>query len=325
MLAQESRSVYASGECEVDLARRELRVLGASTPIGGRAFDILELLVRSAGELVSKDELMEHVWPGVIVLDNTLQVHIAAMRRALGPYRALLRTESGRGYRLLGDWAARGVETGDASARNPPPQLSDEARTSNLPAAITSLIGRAATARSLRDLISAYRIVTLTGPGGIGKTVLAIEAARGVLSDYQGGGWLVELASLTDAGLVPSAAAGVLGLKLAGGAISAEAVARAIGVPIFSWSSTTASTSSMPRPNWPKRSCGFARTPRCWRQAARCCASTAKRSIAFRRSMFRKPGRRIRNKFYAAAGSSFSSRGQESSVSISRPTLNTCR
>jgi predicted ATPase/DNA-binding winged helix-turn-helix (wHTH) protein len=229
MLARESRPVYASGECEVDLARRELRVLGASTPIGGRAFDILELLVRSAGELVGKDELMEHVWPGAIVLDNTLQVHIAAMRRALGPYRALLRTESGRGYRLLGDWAARGVETGDASARNPPPQLFDEARTSNLPAAITSLIGRAATARSLRDLISAYRIVTLTGPGGIGKTVLAVEAARGVLSDYRGGGWLVELASLTDAGLVPSAVAGVLGLKLAGGTISAEAVARAIG------------------------------------------------------------------------------------------------
>jgi DNA-binding winged helix-turn-helix (wHTH) protein len=87
MLARESRPVYASGECEVDLARRELRVLGASTPIGGRAFDILELLVRSSGELVGKDELMEHVWPGAIVLDYTLQVHIAAMRRALGPYR----------------------------------------------------------------------------------------------------------------------------------------------------------------------------------------------------------------------------------------------
>src|SRR5215470_13764455 len=104
MLAASDRPVYASSECEIDLARRELRVLGSPVPIGGRAFQILEVLAQSAGELVTKDELMSRVWPGAIVTENALQVHAAAVRKALGPHRGLLRTESGRGYRLLGDW-----------------------------------------------------------------------------------------------------------------------------------------------------------------------------------------------------------------------------
>ena len=80
----------------------------------------------------------------------------------------------------------------------------------------------------LRDLLSAYRIVTLTGPGGIGKTTLALKVAHRVLGEFADGGWLVELASLSDPGLVPSAVAQVLRLGLGGGDITAETVARAI-------------------------------------------------------------------------------------------------
>ena len=80
--------IFASGECEIDLARREVRVLGVNVPVGARAFEIVEVLVRSAGELVTKDELMSRVWPGAIVSDNALQVHISAVRKALGAYRA---------------------------------------------------------------------------------------------------------------------------------------------------------------------------------------------------------------------------------------------
>ena len=226
MLAQ---PIYASDECEIDLTRRELRVRGAPAPVGGRAFEIMELLVRSAGELVTKNELMERVWPGAIVLDNTIQVHIASVRRALGSYKALLKTESGRGYRLLGTWTTRGSGSGRVSPGSQPLPRPDEARADNLPVIVTTLIGREATLRTVRDLISAYRIVTLTGPAGIGKTTLAIEAARGILGEFNGGGWLVELAPLSGAGLVPSTVAGILGLRLIGGANSAEAVARAIG------------------------------------------------------------------------------------------------
>ena len=81
----------------------------------------------------------------------------------------------------------------------------------------------------LQDLVSAYRVVTLTGPGGIGKTTLALKVARRVLGEFADGGWLVELASLSDPHLVPSAVAQVLGLRLGSDINSAEAVARAIG------------------------------------------------------------------------------------------------
>jgi DNA-binding winged helix-turn-helix (wHTH) protein len=101
------RLVYASGECEVDLARRELRAGGAAVLVGARAFEIIEALVQSAGQLVTKDELLDRVWPGAIVGENTVAVHISAVRKALGRHRGILETESGRGYRLLGDWTVR--------------------------------------------------------------------------------------------------------------------------------------------------------------------------------------------------------------------------
>jgi DNA-binding winged helix-turn-helix (wHTH) protein len=99
--------VYESGEWELDLARRELRARGVPVPIGGRAFEIIEVLVQSAGELVTKNDLAARVWPGATVEDNTLQVQISAIRRALGPDREMLKTVSGRGYRLLGAWTSR--------------------------------------------------------------------------------------------------------------------------------------------------------------------------------------------------------------------------
>jgi predicted ATPase/DNA-binding winged helix-turn-helix (wHTH) protein len=228
MLAENIRPIYASRECEIDLDRRELRIHGAPVPIGGRAFEIIEVLVQSAGELVTKDELMNRVWPGAIVMENTLQVHAGAIRKALGPYRTLLKTEASRGYRLLGDWIVRHHD-----AARPPVGLTElrvtsELARTNLPAAVAPLIGRSAARQTLQDLLSAYRIVTLTGPGGIGKTALALEVARRVLGEFAHGAWLVELASLTDSDLVPSAVAGALGLRLGSNIFSPEAVARAI-------------------------------------------------------------------------------------------------
>src|SRR5258705_165806 len=99
----------------------------------------------------------------------------------------------------------------------------------NLPAAASELVGRTNAVQHLRGLLSAYRVVTLTGPGGIGKTRLAFEVARGLFPSFQGDVRLVELVSLSDPGLVPSAVAGGLSLKLGGDEISAESVARAIG------------------------------------------------------------------------------------------------
>jgi predicted ATPase/DNA-binding winged helix-turn-helix (wHTH) protein len=229
MPAEGIRLVYAPGECEIDLARRELRVLGSPVPVGGRAFEIIEALAQSAGELVTKDELMNRIWPGAIVMDGTLHVHAAAVRKALGPYRGLLKTESGRGYRLLGDWTVRRHQAAKPLVAPQQIRVTGEAPATNFPAAVTRLVGRSAAVQRLHDAVSAYRVVTLTGPGGIGKTTLALQVARRVLGEFADGGWLVELASLSDPHLVPSAVAGVLGLSLGSNINSAEAVARAVG------------------------------------------------------------------------------------------------
>jgi predicted ATPase/DNA-binding winged helix-turn-helix (wHTH) protein len=217
--------VYEKGSWEIDTDRRELRAHGRSVPIGSRAFEIIEKLARSAGQFVTKDELVAHVWPGIAVDENTLRVHVHAIRKALGPDRTLLKTAAGRGYRLLGLWTARDSQPDQASpAASTPPEW----ERSNLPVATSPMIGRAAALHQLRDLVTAFRVVTLAGAGGIGKTTLAIELARSVLDAFDDGVCLVELASLTDPALVPSVTAAALGRKPGGAAITAESVARGI-------------------------------------------------------------------------------------------------
>ena len=220
---------HASGDCQIDLARRELRVLGSPVPVGGRAFEIIEVLAQSAGELVTKDQLTARIWPGAIVGENTLHVHAGAIRKALGPYRNLLKTESGRGYRLLGDWTVYRQNAARPPAGLQRMEIRGESPVTNFPATVTRLIGRSAVMARLRDFISAFRLVTLTGPGGIGKTSLALKVVRGVVGEFADGAWLVELASLSDPTLVPSAAAGALRLGLGPDRVTAEAVAHAIG------------------------------------------------------------------------------------------------
>jgi predicted ATPase/DNA-binding winged helix-turn-helix (wHTH) protein len=221
--------VYEAGSLEIDAGRRELRARGVLVPIGGRAFEIIETLVRSAGELVTKDELMQRVWPGAIVEESTIHVHISAIRKALGADRVMLKTTSGRGYRLLGRWTTRHRDVQEGSmypaSTRPPAQTGQ----SNLPVAPSVLIGRAAALKNVRDLMSAYRMVTLTGPGGIGKTRLALEVAHLLLPEFQEGSWLVELASLSAPNLVASAVASVLGISSGVGDISAASVAQHIG------------------------------------------------------------------------------------------------
>src|SRR5258708_27621662 len=121
--------VYACDQWEIDLGRRELRSRGIAVPLGGRAFEIVTVLVQSATELVTEDHMMERVWPGAIVGEGTLHVHISAVRKALGPGRAMLKTVSGRGYRLLGGCTPQPREATAA------PGHSSLARTSRAPPA----------------------------------------------------------------------------------------------------------------------------------------------------------------------------------------------
>src|SRR6478736_137699 len=138
--------VYACDQWEIDLGRRELRSRGIPVPLGGRAFEIVTVLVQSATELVTKDHMMERVWPGAIVGEGTLHVHVSAVRKALGPDRAMLKTVSGRGYRLLGSWRPQQREATAAPVYSPLTRTSGAPPANNLPPLITRLIGRAAAA-----------------------------------------------------------------------------------------------------------------------------------------------------------------------------------
>jgi predicted ATPase/DNA-binding winged helix-turn-helix (wHTH) protein len=221
--------VYTREPWEIDLSRRELRSRGTPVALSNRAFDIVEILAQAEGKLVTKDDLMEQLWPGAIVGENTLHVHISAVRKALGSDRDMLKTSPGRGYRLIGGWSVRERERIEAPPVPHVHVLQAATRPlTNFPVLVTQLVGRSPAVQRVRDFLSAYRVVTLTGPGGIGKTALAVKAVRGVLADYEHGAWLVELASLSDPALVPSAVAGVLDLKLSGEQVTAEALAHVI-------------------------------------------------------------------------------------------------
>ncbi len=223
---ESQRLVYRSGRWAVDIDRRTLLADGVAVPVGSRAFEIIEMLVRAGSALVTKDALMAQVWAGLAVGENTLQVHISALRKALGPDRNLLQTTSGRGYRLAGDWQVWQAEGSEVPATSSLP--ASQPTPSALPVASSALIGRAAAVQLIPDLLSAYRVVTLTGPGGIGKTALALEVARLLESDFADGAWLVELAALSKHALVPSTVAAALGLNLGGDIVSAEAIGRAL-------------------------------------------------------------------------------------------------
>jgi predicted ATPase/DNA-binding winged helix-turn-helix (wHTH) protein len=223
-------AIYKLGRLEIDLGRREVRVSGARVALGSKAFDLIEVLIQSPGALIAKDELARHIWPGMIIDDNALQVHISAIRKALGADRWLIETTSGRGYRLLGNWEndlGAPAASSIAPPTAPPPPLPSAG--DNLPLAMTELIGRQVDIQQVGDLLSAHRVVTLVGPGGIGKTRLAISCASDQRSNFPDGVWFADLSPLSDISLVPSVIASSLGLEPGVGDTTAAPVARAIG------------------------------------------------------------------------------------------------
>jgi DNA-binding winged helix-turn-helix (wHTH) protein len=84
------------------LRRRQLLADGVPVELGTRAFDLLLVLLEADGLLVTKKELLNRVWPGIVVSEENLKVQMSALRKALGAHRDVIRTEFGRGYRFTG-------------------------------------------------------------------------------------------------------------------------------------------------------------------------------------------------------------------------------
>lgn len=96
---------FSFGSFHLDIRRRLLLRNGTPVPLGSRAIDILCELVAARGELLTKNDLMARVWPNTVVEENNLQVHISALRKALGEQvdgRSWLQTVPGQGYRFAG-------------------------------------------------------------------------------------------------------------------------------------------------------------------------------------------------------------------------------
>src|SRR5271156_5553973 len=209
--------------------RRELLVEGRLLDLGGRAFDVLMALIEAAGAVVSKDALMNRVWPDRIVEENNLQAQISALRRAFGADRDLIRTIAGRGYQFTGEIrSVSATPNAEASAGMAQPTSTLSSPPTHLPEPVSELIGRDVELDDILELSASHRLVTLGGAGGIGKTRLGFEVARHLLPRFANGIWAIELAPLSDPQLVPVTVATALGLELASGTASPITVANAL-------------------------------------------------------------------------------------------------
>lgn len=194
------------GRFEWRSAERRLLVDGETAPLRARAIDVLDTLVQHRDRVVSKNELLAQVWQGLVVEENNLQVHVSALRKVLGA--EYITTIPGRGYRFT---PRLNGEVGIL----PPTRLpaASASGAGNLPPELTPLIGREVDLPTLTALVRANRLVTITGPGGVGKTRLALAAARGLQTNWPDGTWLVELATIADRSHVPHAMAQALRIE----------------------------------------------------------------------------------------------------------------
>ena len=193
------------GHFEIRPAERALRIDGQDAQVGARAFDVLLAMAQRRERLVTKQELLDLVWPGVVVEEHNIATQISTLRKLLGPH--VIATVPGRGYRFTA--------------------LPIEQSADGL-GGITPLLGREDDLAALTTLVQHHRLVTLVGAGGIGKTTLARELAHRVRGAFEDSICIADLAPVSDPSLVPTAVATALQVKL-GNRPPPDAIAQAIG------------------------------------------------------------------------------------------------
>jgi predicted ATPase len=209
---RQSKDVLSFGPFRLFAAERLLKKGDEPIPLGGRALDILIALAERAGEVVTHKELISTVWPDVTVEEANLRFQIAALRKALGDGREGARYVSnvaGRGYCFVAS-ITRSAAAPTASITG----ITATERVRKLPPRLTRMVGRDDTVRALTQQLQEWRFVSIVGPGGVGKTTVAISVAHALIDGFQSAVFFIDLAALTDATLVPTSIASVLGFMV---------------------------------------------------------------------------------------------------------------
>jgi predicted ATPase/DNA-binding winged helix-turn-helix (wHTH) protein len=190
--------------------RRQLLLLdGRPVKLGGRAFELLHLLVHRCGELVSKEELMAAAWPGTFLHESNLKVNMWSLRRSLGDTQikpVYIATVARRGYKFVADVKTSIAEIDDNLVLAEPVPVSR-------PPLLRGIVGREADMADIADLLIQKRHVTLAGSGGVGKTTVAIAAARAFAPQCRDGTCFVDLATISDPTLFGAALVTALGIR----------------------------------------------------------------------------------------------------------------
>src|SRR6204780_2654992 len=206
------KDVLSFGPFSLFAAERLLKKAEEPIPLGGRALDILIPLLERPGEVVTHKELISNVWPDVTVEEANLRFQMAALRKALGDGRD--------GARYVSNFAGRGyffVASTTRSAADPAASITGITaieRVRKLPPRLTRMVGRDDTVRSLAEQLQAWRFVSIVGPGGVGKTTVAISVAHSLIDGFHDAVFFIDLAALTDPQLVPTAIASALGFMV---------------------------------------------------------------------------------------------------------------
>ena len=192
-------------------AQRQLLRDGVPVHLGARAMDLLLHLTANPGTVVTKQALMKAVWSGRIVEENNLTVNMTALRRALGDStegQPVIQTVTGRGYAFVGTILAEAPQAPALSAQGPSLPA--------IPQLTTRLIGREAALAELQRLLRSRRVVSVVGPGGVGKTVLALRLAETLRGDFPDGTGFADLSTVSDPARVAEAVAAAFGSGGAG-------------------------------------------------------------------------------------------------------------
>jgi predicted ATPase/DNA-binding winged helix-turn-helix (wHTH) protein len=207
-------AVAAFGPFRLSPATRRIERDGIPLELGQRALDILIALVDRAGEVVSHRELVAQTWRDLVVSPGNLRVHMSALRKALGDGvdgARYIENVTGQGYCFVAT-----VHRSAAPASNARLPATVPVPSRPLPPLLTRMRGRDDAVRTITADIRKDRFVTIVGPGGMGKTTVAVTVAHALVEEFSGKVCFVDFGAISDSRLLLPTVASTLGLAVQG-------------------------------------------------------------------------------------------------------------